>query len=67
MRISKQKLTNATANMGWNFKTLAERSGVSRTTISLILSGKSCRIETALKLSIALEVKVGELLETEVQ
>jgi len=61
MKISKQKLTIAAANMGWNFKTLAENSGVSRTTISLILSGKSCRIDTALKLANALGVKVGEI------
>lgn len=63
MKISKQKLTLATANRGWNFKTLAEKSNISRTTISLILSGKVCRIETALKLAEALAVKVAELLE----
>jgi DNA-binding Xre family transcriptional regulator len=61
MRIEKEKLTIATANMGWNFKTLAEKSGVSRTTISLILSGKTCRIDTALKIANALGVKVGEI------
>jgi transcriptional regulator with XRE-family HTH domain len=64
VKISKQKLTLASANKGWNFKALAEHSGVSRATISLILSGKICRIETALKLANVLDVDIEGILET---
>jgi DNA-binding Xre family transcriptional regulator len=66
MKISKQKLTIAAANKGWNFKTLAERAGLSRTTISLILSGKMCRIDTTLKIANALGFRVSEIADNSV-
>lgn len=62
MRISKEKLGIAMARRGYNFLALAEKSGVSRTTLSYINSGKSCRTDIASKIAKALEVDVTELL-----
>lgn len=53
----------AMARNAVNFSKLAENSGVSRTTLSYINNGKSCRPEIALKISSALNVDIMELIE----
>lgn len=51
MRIDRVKFAAALARADLNVKQLAERSGVSRVTISSIKSGKSCSKDTADKLA----------------
>lgn len=51
MRIDRVKFAAALARADLNVKQLAERSGVSRVTISSIKSGKSCSKDTADKLT----------------
>ena len=63
MRISKLKLNVAMANMRLNFTELSKKSGVSRTTLSYINNGKSCRTDVALKIAAALGVEFRDLLE----
>lgn len=63
MRFSKVKLGIAMSRKGYNFLTLAEASGVSRTTLSYINNGKTCRPDIASKIANALEVDITELLE----
>ena len=65
MKISKWKLHLAMAECGFNFDMLSKCSGISRTTLSYINSGKSCRIDIAAKIAKALNVKCVELLESE--
>lgn len=45
-------------------KVLAEKTGLTQTTISMICNGKSCSEETARKIATALGVTVDELTET---
>lgn len=50
-RIDRVKLVAAMARAELTGQQLAERSGVSRVTITAIRSGKSCSLETAHKLT----------------
>lgn len=50
-RIDRVKLVAAMARAELTGQQLAERSGVSRVTITAIRSGKSCSLETARKLT----------------
>ena len=63
MRIDRIKLTTELMRQDMTQKTLAERSGVSRVTITGIKSGRSCSEETAEKLARALKVPLKKLLE----
>lgn len=45
-------------------KTLSEKTGISKSTISMICNGKSCTEATARKIAAALGVTVDELIET---
>ena len=63
MHISKLKLNVAMANMNLNFTELSKKSGVSRTTLSYINNGKSCRTYVALKIVAALGIEFRDLLE----
>lgn len=65
MKINPCKLEIAMATAGYNFASLAEVSGVSRTTLSYINNGKSCRPDVGGKLARTLGVDVTELLEQE--
>ena len=65
MRISTKTLAIAMANKEFDFIDLAKKSGVSRTSLSYINSGKSCKPVTAGKIAKALEVPVTELIEQE--
>lgn len=51
MRIDRVKFAAALAREDLNVKRLAEKSGVSRVTITSIKTGKSCSKETADKLA----------------
>ena len=66
MRINKLKLGIAMAKRGTNFLALAEKSGVSRNTLSSINNGRTCSAIVLSKISKALEVKPEELIESEV-
>lgn len=61
MHVNKTQLSIAMANSGMNFKDLAEKSEVSRATLSYINNGKSCRASVLFKIAKALNVTVNEL------
>ena len=63
MRIDRIKLTTELMRQDMTQKTLSEKSGVSRVTITGIKSGRSCSEETAEKLAKALKVPLKKLLE----
>lgn len=63
MRIDRKKLLNALVDLDLTQTRLAELSGISRATISMILHGKSCSKVTAKKISDALGVELSKLIE----
>ena len=63
MRIDRVKFAAALARADLNVKRLAEKSGVSRPTITSVKSGKSCSEETAKKLAAGLGVPLADILE----
>lgn len=63
MKIDRISFIMILAKSGMTGKQLAERSGISRGTVSAIKCGKSCSEETASKLAAALGVPVNELIE----
>lgn len=60
MRIDRVKFAAALARADLNVKRLAEKSGVSRVTITSVKSGKSCSKETADKLASVLGADILE-------
>ena len=65
MKINVNKLSIAMARAEMNFSELANKSKVSRPTLSYIKNGKSCRPDVAAKIAAALGVDVTEIIETE--
>lgn len=65
MKINVNKLSIAMARAEMNFSELANKSKVSRPTLSYIKNGKSCRPDVAAKIAGALGVDVTEIIETE--
>lgn len=63
MKIRESNLLIAMAKKCINFTELAERSGVSRATLSYIKNGKTCKPDVAGKIAEALEVDVGEIFD----
>lgn len=63
MKLSKIKVYTAMLTTGINQTILAKNARISRTNLSSIVNGKSCRTDTALKIAKALGVDVTELLE----
>ena len=63
MRIDRIKLATELMRQDMTQKALAEKSGVSRVTITGIKSGRSCSEETGEKLAAALSVPIKKLLE----
>ncbi len=63
MIISKWQLEKAMFSKGYDFKRLSSACGVSRTTLSAIRNGKSCKPVILLKIAQALEVEPEILLE----
>lgn len=60
MRIDRVKFAAALARTDLNCKQLAEKSGVSRVTITSVKGGKSCSNETAEKLAAILGREIIE-------
>lgn len=63
MRIDRRKLVLAMLDRNQNVLQLAEKSGVSRVTISSVKCGKSCSKTTAEKIAKALNVPVTDIIE----
>lgn len=63
MRFDRVKFAAELARQDMTQKRLAELSGVSRSTINYIKSGKSCSEEVGQKIAKALKVDVTEILE----
>ena len=63
MRIDRIKLVSEMARAEIKLYELAEKSGVTRATITAIKSGKSCREDTAVKLAAGLGVPLSVLIE----
>ena len=63
MRIDRIKFAAELMRQDMTQKALAEKSGVSRVTITGIKSGRSCSEETGEKLAAALNVPLKKLLE----
>lgn len=61
MRIDRIKFAAELARADINIKSLSERAGVSRVTITSVRSGKSCSVATAKKLAIGLGVPISAL------
>lgn len=65
MRIDRVKFAAALARANLNSKQLAERSGVSRVTVSAVKNGKGCLENTAEKLAAGLGLPLAEIAERE--
>ena len=63
MKINSVKLAMAMARKSVNVTKLAEKSHVSRATISYAKSGKDVSLDVVAKLAVALEIEVKDLLE----
>lgn len=63
MRIDAIKLTTELMRQDMTQKKLAEKAGVSRTTINYIKGGKKCSEEVGKKIAKALGVDVTEIIE----
>ena len=63
MRIDRVKLIAEMARQNVTSFRLAEKSGVSRVTVSALRCGKTCTSETASKIARALGVDVTEIME----
>lgn len=61
MRIDRVKFAAELARADLNVKKLAERTGVSRVTITSVKSGKSCSSKTAEKLAAGLGVQLRDI------
>lgn len=62
MNISGRYLSIEMAIKGFTLVQLAEKSGVSRATLSAVKNGKSCSYDTAVKIAKALGVDVNEII-----
>ena len=63
MKLNETKMQILMGEQGMTIRMLAERSGVSRQTISCIKAGKSCSPAVACKLAAALGVAVETILK----
>ena len=64
IRIDRAKFAAALVHADLNGNQLAERSGVSRCTVTAVRTGKSCSKATAGKLAAGLGVPIEDILET---
>lgn len=64
MKLNTSKILLLMAGFGINHGQLAEKSGVSRQTLSAVMNGRSCRPELVGKIAKALDVKPEEIIET---
>lgn len=65
MKIDVLKMQILMGERNWTIKKLAEKSHVSRQTISCIKAGKSCSPQVAYKIAEALGISLPELLQKE--
>ena len=63
MRIDRIKLITEMARAEIKLYELAEKTGLTRATITAVKGGKSCKEETAVKLAAGLGVPLADLLE----
>lgn len=63
VRVNKIKVSVLMAKQELNQTSLANKAHMSRNNLSIIMNGKSCRIETALKIAEALGVDVTDIIE----
>ena len=63
MRIDRIKLVTEMARSEIKLYELAEKSGLTRATITAIKGGKSCKEETAIKLAAGLGIPLANLLQ----
>ena len=63
MRLDKTKVLLLMADFSMNQKELAGKAGISRQTLSAVMSGRSCRPALLGTIARALEVKPEEIIE----
>lgn len=63
MRLNKKAVMLKMAKLGLDQKKLAERAGVSRTTMSYVMNGRECRPELLGRIAKALETEPEEIIE----
>ena len=61
------RIRTARKEKGLTIKKLAELSGVSRQTISCIISGKSCTPQVAYKIATALDQELSQIVKEDVE
>lgn len=61
MRINRERFAAALVRLDINGKQLAEKAGVSRSTVTAVRTGKSCSAETANKLAAVLGEYIMEV------
>ena len=67
MKINVFKMQILMGERGLTIKKLAELSGVSRQTISCIISGKNCTPQVAYKIAMALEQELSQIVKEDVE
>ena len=67
MKINVFKVQILMGERGLTIKKLAELSGVSRQTISCIISGKSCTRQVAYKIATALDQELSQIVKEDVE
>lgn len=65
MRIDRVQFAAELARADINLKILSKRTGLSRSTITAVRSGKSCSVETANKIALGLGVQVDMIIAKE--
>lgn len=63
MRVDRKKFVIAMMDADLNTVQLAERTKLGRPTISAIKNGRSCKLETVIRIAEALGIPVEEILE----
>lgn len=63
MRVDRIKLAAAMIRADLSVNALAEKSGLSRVTVTSVKSGKSCSKKTAEKLALGLGLAVSDIVE----
>ena len=67
MKINVFKMQILMGEKGLTIKKMAELSGVSRQTISCIISGKSCTPQVAYKIATALDQELSQIVKEDVE
>ena len=67
MKINVFKMQNLMGERGLTIKKLAELSGVSRQTISCIISGKGCTPHVAYKIATALDQELSQIVKEDME